>query len=93
MTAYDPKDSLLLTLRETAKAERDKLIRYNLRLVADELADAIAKFTAMPNGANLATLNGRWAHGIRMLNFAGNRNDSGGRGAGLKEGAKLAQVA
>lgn len=85
--------SILLTLRDAAKVERDELVRFNLKLIADELADALKANADDPTPANMIKLNGKWAQGMRMLDFAGRRNGAPtGNGAGLKEGALL-QVA
>lgn len=86
-------ESLLLKLRDAARIEKDELIRFNLKLIADQLDEAIRDFTKVPTGDNLTAVNGYWSHGLRMLSFAGKRNGPGGAGGGLKEGAKLANVA
>ena len=85
--------TLLLKLREAARVERDKLIQFNLRLVADELDKAIRAFAADPTATALSFVNGHWANGTRLLTFATTRGDGGSTGAGLKEGAQLAVAA
>jgi hypothetical protein len=85
--------TLLLQLREAARVERDKLIQFNLKLIADELDRDIAAFAKNPTAAALTAVNGKWAQAMRTLSFAGQRNTPGGNGAGLKEGALLTRVA
>ena len=85
--------TLLLQLRDAAKTERDELVRYNLKLIADELDGACTRFATDPTTDNLTAVNGHWVHGVRMLDFASKRGGSGGSGVGLKEGALLTEAA
>lgn len=86
--------TMLLQLREAARAERDSLVKFNLKKVADELDTAIKTFGALPISDNLSAVNGLWARAVRQLGFAsGPTGDGGKRGAGLKEGAKLTEAA
>lgn len=85
--------TLLFQLREAARTEADELIKFNLKMIADELDSAIVKFALSATADNLQKVNGHWSHGVRMLDFAGKRPGNGGRGGAFKEGALLAAAA
>jgi len=85
--------TLLLELREAARVERDQLVKFNLKHVADELAGLIKAFAEDPTDVNLRNLNGKWSYAVRLLGYAGRTGDPNGKGSGLKEGALLAKVA
>lgn len=89
--AYDPAKPLAAQLQAAARVEYDDLIKFNLQHARDQLVDALGKFEKQPTGDNLTTVNGFFAHGIKMLGNAGKRKPPGG--AGLKEGAQLQKVA
>ena len=85
--------TILLQLREAARAEPDYLVKFNLNLAADTLQNSIGVFGHDPTAENLRVVNGQWAHAARLLKFINERGDDGGNGAGLKDGAKLQEVA
>jgi hypothetical protein len=85
--------TLMFHLREAARVERDALIKWNLKTIADELDSACTAFAKDRTADNLTAVNGHWAHGVRILDYASKTDRPGGNGAGLKEGALLQQVA
>lgn len=85
--------SFLLTIRDAAKAERDEVIRLNLRMLADELAAALAVLSDCPSRESMITVNGKWAQADALLNSPGRNKGGGNRGGAMKEGALLAKVA
>lgn len=90
---YDSSIPLLAQLHQAAAVETDHLVKYNLNLCKNELWTAFRKFEERPSGDNLVELNGAWAHGVRVLNFATDPAPNGRPGAGLKAGAELAWAA
>lgn len=90
-TFYDPARPLAAQLNEAARREYDELVKFNLNHARDQLVDALGKFDRNPSGDNLVVVNGFWAHGVRMLDYAGKRKPPGG--AGLREAAKLTEAA
>jgi hypothetical protein len=81
--------SILLQLRELARAQPDQLVRNSLQRTADDLQSAIAQFGSLPTPDNLATVNGLYARAVFLLGMH-NTPRTGGNGAGLREGARLA---
>lgn len=85
--------TFLLDLRNHAMRERNKDAQAQVRRIADEIQSAIIELEKLPTHDNLATLNGLWARAHRYIT-EGNSGDAPTRGgAGLKEGAQLAQAA
>lgn len=72
--------TLLFQLRDAARTESDELVRYNLKLCADELQQSLRALTYNPTETNLRLVNGHWTHGMRILSYAGTRNGPGGGG-------------
>ena len=82
--------SFLLELRNAAKIEREEGIRFNLKLLADELQSALKALVSAPTADNMKTVNGKWAQAYCLLEAVKNRPGSDPSGAGLKEDARLA---
>lgn len=89
----ETEQTLLLQLRNAAMQERNELVRYNLKLAADLIDQALTRFTADPTTSRLATLQSEWSNGLRVLGYAGKTSYPGGNGSGLTEGALLAEAA
>jgi hypothetical protein len=91
MTATNP--NMIFKLREAARVERDELIKWNLKTIADELDHACTAFAKDQTTENLMAVNCHWSHGVRILGYASKTDRPGGNGAGLKEGALLQAAA
>lgn len=89
----EPNESLLLRLREAAKTDRDEPIRLLLRRAADNLQDAVGRVAKLPTKDSMTNLNGCWSQAIRALGQAKGPPENTTHGAGLGEGALLAEAA
>lgn len=85
--------TFLLELREAARVELDHVVKFDLGLVADEITAALRALAADPTDANMQALNGHWAHGKRLLNYATKRGGGGPGGGKMTDPALAAEIA
>jgi hypothetical protein len=82
--------SFLKELRDAARVESNEVVRWKLNMLADTLQQAIQQLAVEPTQTTMEAVNGLWAHAARALSAHKPIGDNTSRGAGLREGARLA---
>lgn len=72
--------TFLAEIRGVALVERDELTRKLMRDVANDIELAVKKLAADPTDLNLQKVNGFWARAHRVMGWASNPTDDGGKG-------------
>lgn len=83
-------ETILLRLRNAAKAEPNSDNREHLKWNADLLQAALRELNDQPTTEAMLLVNGTWAYAERLLKTAGAGNGGSNSGGAMPEGARLA---